>query len=254
MHDPMTVAFDIPRPWPERSSLPATGSKDSVRWRIRLHHKHIPGVCKNDPPHSEGAFPWWRPRSYSKFWRLAGRDFYWPPLITVWHNEPGGRDSGSVCKHFRRIEGPDGPTHKVRGSWRWHVHHWRIQVPPLQALRRRLLTRCEWCGGRSRKHDVVNHSHQWDREPGRWWRGERGLFHSDCSTVQRAHSLCVCEEPILSNGDHGQCLCGGFRAYKQTPSAADRLLLTLKKGQRIPAEMRPQLERLWAEKRKKEAS
>jgi hypothetical protein len=249
MHDPLTVAFDIPRPWPERSSLPATGGKDSVRWRIRLHHTHVPG-CENDPPHKDGAFPWWKPGSYSSFWRLAGRDFYWPPLVTVWHREPGGRDSGSVCKHFRRVEGEDGPTFKVTSRWRWHIHHWRIQVPPLQALRRWALTRCEWCEGRSRKGDLVNNSHQWDRAGGPWWRGERGLFHRDCSSVERAHKLCYCADPLLDHDGHGRCAtCGGFRAYKQEPTDADRMLRTLAKGQRIPVDMKPHLERVWAELR-----
>lgn len=60
MHDPMVVAFEIPRPWPQRSPLPATGTHhDGVRWRIRLNHQHVSG-CENDPPHKDGPFPWWK--------------------------------------------------------------------------------------------------------------------------------------------------------------------------------------------------
>src|ERR1041384_5675337 len=95
MHDPLTVAFEIRRPWPERTPLPAAGHA-SVRWRIRLHHDCTPSRGQ-DPPHRDGAFPWWRPSSYSAFWRLAGRDYYWPPVIAVWHREPDGRDGLSVC-------------------------------------------------------------------------------------------------------------------------------------------------------------
>lgn len=115
------VAFTIRRPWPKRASLPATGFRnDGVRWRIRLYHHHAP-MCAEDPPHKSGPFPWWRPSSYMSHWRLAGRDYYWPPLIVVWHRDPVGRYSPS-CR-TRRM--------------RWHLHHWRIQCPPLQKWRNR---------------------------------------------------------------------------------------------------------------------
>ena len=61
MHDPMVVAFEIRRPWPERQARPF----GKTRWRFR------------------GAF-----------WNIAGRGLYWPGLVTIWHVEPEGRDSG----------------------------------------------------------------------------------------------------------------------------------------------------------------
>ena len=139
MHDPMVVAFEIRRPWPERQARPF----GKTRWRFR------------------GAF-----------WNIAGRGLYWPGLVTIWHVEPEGRDSGTVCKYR---------------SHKWHVHHWRIQVHPFQNLRRWALTRCEWCGGRSRDGDRVNISKQWDRDRGHWWRGERGLFHQGCTSIHEVH-------------------------------------------------------------------
>jgi hypothetical protein len=84
MHDPMVVAFDIPRPWPRRNSL-------------------------------------------------GGRR-YWPALITVWHVEPGGHDAFEVCKHS--------------SHWQWHVWHWKVQIRPLQQLKRFLFERCIECGRR----------------------------------------------------------------------------------------------------------
>lgn len=128
---------------------------------------------------------------------------YWPAFVTVWHREPGGVDSGTICKWS--------------GHWRWHVHHWRLQVHPLQDLRRRLLTRCEWCGGRQGKRDAVDHSLQWEREDTPWWRGERGLYHHDCATVQTAHRTCTCEEPWLLR-EGGVCtMCDRFRRYGGLP-------------------------------------
>lgn len=74
-----------------------------------------------------------------------------------------------------------------RPWWRhpkWHWWHWRIQVHPLQRLRRWLLTRCEVCGGRfTRGQCAVGN---WDSPPRRWFesfRGERGLRHSECDNV-----------------------------------------------------------------------
>lgn len=187
MHDPMVVAFEIVRPLPRRSRPPVG---KSTRWKI----------------------------GRSRFWTLAGRELYWPPLITVWHNEPHGRDAGQVCKHYRRWRDPDGQWQsKLQRSWRFHIHHWSIQVHPLQTLRRRLLTRCEWCNGRSAKSDPVNVSHQWDGPRGRWWQGEPGLYHRDCSAISSAHANCICHDPVLEQGTYGRCArCNLHRPFGMT--------------------------------------
>ena len=239
MHDPLTVAFEMRRPWPERSPLPAAGDK-AARWRIRLHH-NCGTLCANDPPHRNGAFPWWKPSSYSAFWRLNGRDYYFPPVITVWHREPGGRDGLTECS--RRVQRRDGTWRRTRG-WRWHIHHWRFQLHPYQHLRRRLLTRCAWCGGRDRKGDAVNHSQQWHGERARWWQGEKGLFHSDCSAIKSAHSTCVCSRPVLDHDVYGKCArCDRFRPFGFTDAnlARARDLQTIPHGgRRADAEERPE--------------
>lgn len=135
------------------------------------------------------------------FWVLAGRGLYFPGLITVWHRDPSGYDSTTCAIYPGR-------------SWRFHVHHWRLQVHPLQQWRRRLLTRCTWCGGRSVKGDHVNVSHSWDGPRERWWQGEKGLFHRDCSSIERAHATCVCDVPVLDNRDYGRCaVCDLFRPF-----------------------------------------
>lgn len=113
---------------------------------------------------------------------LGGRGLTWPSLITVWHRDPSGYD--------------DITCHALRGSvWRFHVHHWRLQVHPYQQVRRRLLTRCQVCGGRSVKGRTVSVSTQWDSPRGPWWRGEQGLTHADCYARRPVHQPVPVAEP-----------------------------------------------------------
>ncbi|WP_329616502.1 hypothetical protein OG244_28650 [Streptomyces brevispora] len=175
MHDPLTAAFEIRRPWPRIDAYGTRqAARNGVRWRVIRHHHTV----------------------------VAGRAIRWPSLITVWHRDPSGYDSTTCSIYPGR-------------SWRFHVHHWRLQVHPLQEWRRRLLTRCMWCGGRSVKGDRVNVSHSWDGPRARWWQGEKGLFHRDCSSIERAHSTCVCEAPELHGGNYGRCtVCDRFRPFR----------------------------------------
>lgn len=213
MHDPLVVAFEIHAPWLRRAIPVMKG----VRWR------------------------------WGRYVVLAGRWYRWSSLITVWHREPGGHDSGSVCKlHEHR---PDTGWRFYWG-WRFHVHHWRVQVHPWQRFRRWAFTRCAWCGGRSSKGDPVNVSHQWHGPRGPWWRGEPGLFHSDCSSVEHAHRMCLCTAPVLEHGTYGRCLvCDKQRAHGAEIDDAHRALAALPDGGRITPEVRAFLEPLWAERR-----
>lgn len=206
MHDPMVMAFSIRRPWP----------------KIRRPHGSNP--------------PRWGWRRGSCFAHVAGRELYFPSLITVWHVEPHGADAlRGECRGTR---------------WQWHIHHWHIQWNFLQNWRRRLLTRCAWCGGRSTKRDAVNFSLSWDSPKQPLWRGETHLFHHDCSTVQAAHKVCLCDDPLLDRRDYGRCeLCGKFRAWRQEPTDATRYLAALPVGSRIPAEDMPRLQAMWREGR-----
>lgn len=176
--------------------------------------------------------PW--PRRVNRAGRTsAGRRWHWPPLVTVWHVEPGGYDSGEVCKHHRRYVDRE----RVRIGWKLHVWHWRLQVHPLQHLRRWLLTRCAWCGGRHTRRDPVNHSLSWDRQRRRWWRGEPGLYHGDCAGVYLAHGACTCDDPLTDHAGHGRCaLCGRRRSYGVSAEtlARQRQLAALPAGARRP--------------------
>lgn len=156
----------------------------------------------------------WPSKRDSTGWR------YWPPLITVWHREPCGHDALTVCRKRTKLA---DATWKYSRTWRWHVHHWKAQLHPMQDLRRRLLTRCTWCRGRSRKGDAVNVSLSWDGPRARWWQGERGLHHGDCSAIAQAHACCACDFPVLDEEGYGRCArCTRFRPYGMTPERMAR--------------------------------
>lgn len=158
MHDPKVVAFDIPRPWPQRDSL--LRRTDMLRWEFRF--AHVP--------------KWQLWRGWRKFWIVAGRRIYWPPLITVWHVEPHGHDALTVCGR-----GKDGKR-ATNSRWIWHVHHWSIQIHPLQKLHRWLFERCEECGRRY-PWGYAPVTHQWNQPRGPWFRVTRRAYHHQCSDL-----------------------------------------------------------------------
>lgn len=258
MHDPLTVAFEIRRPWPRRDRLydsvrPHRPDRTFPRWRFKLRHECSACTAEERAEHAgRRFFPWWRPSSWSPFWTIAGRGWYWPSLITVWHREPRGHDSGEICRHYVRALGADGKwSSRILHGWRWHVHHWKIQVHSLQALRRWALTRCEWCGGRSHGGDRVNISHQWEGPRGRWWRGEPGLYHLDCSSISAAHAACTCGDPLTDYDGYGHCArCGKFRAFgrRSVNVTTDLILAGIPKGHRDP-EVYATVRHIWESQR-----
>lgn len=143
MHDPLTVAFTIRRPFPRRETWTSgLRSEAERRWRA----------------------------GWQANWRIAGRTYHWPLLVTVWHRDPSGYDSTTCWPHK---------------AWRLHIHHWRLQIHPFQQARRRLLTRCTICGGRSTKAHPINLG-TWNGQRAPWYRGEANMRHMDCVGVSIA--------------------------------------------------------------------
>lgn len=65
---------------------------------------------------------------------------------------------------------------------RWHFWHWRIQIHPIQALKRWLWTRCATCG-KGFRWGESGFTNQWDSDGPGWFRGERDLHHGACRGV-----------------------------------------------------------------------
>ena len=84
---------------------------------------------------------------------------------------------------------------------RWHVHHWKIQIHPLQKLRRWLLSRCSQCGKGFKWNESVC-AHGWDSPLPRWFeglRGEREIMHHACSSSLYGSS---CKVPPVNGNEY----------------------------------------------------
>ena len=77
---------------------------------------------------------------------------------------------------------------------RWHFWHWRFQVHPWQQLRRWLFSRCAGCGKRF-TYGYCPVSHQWDSPRPKLFRGEVGIYHSECSHM----TMKLHQEPAAGN-------------------------------------------------------
>lgn len=158
MHDPMVVAHEIPSPIPRR-----------VRWRDCSLEKPTGWTRQrrtNEENLGEPVFPWWRPTGWTL--GVGGRAFGLGSMATIWHVEPDGRDAFTVCART--------------GRWRWHVHHWHVQVGFVQRVHRRLFERCIECG-RPYPWGYAPVSHSWDEPAGPWWKVTRRAYHHECSSL-----------------------------------------------------------------------
>lgn len=185
MHDPMVVAHDLVLPIPVRVKW-----KDhdfytkGRRWALIVSRR------TNDENLGERVYRWWRPKGYTLV--LAGRTFGLYRFGTIWHNEPRGRDSGEVCKHWTPIEDASwwqrrrarpGDKSVANRAWRWHVHHWTLQVFALQHLRRFMLDRCDECG-RHYPYGYAPIGYSWDPPRLHFWQRRTGTCHHECDAMR----------------------------------------------------------------------
>lgn len=122
----------------------------------------IPQIERRESARNYPQGPRW-----SSHWFIGDRALWFPALVTIWHVEPDGQDAFEVCDR--------------NGDWKWHVRHWELQLHPVQKWRRRIMTRCAECGGKSTKTNPVNCSLQWDAPEVPWWYPEQHLYHHACS-------------------------------------------------------------------------
>lgn len=62
---------------------------------------------------------------------------------------------------------------------RWHIHHWRVQVHPIQKLKRWLFSRCAKCENRFAFGESPI-SGQWGSAGPQWFKSEESVYHHGC--------------------------------------------------------------------------
>lgn len=67
---------------------------------------------------------------------------------------------------------------------RWHIHHWHIQLPWLQNIKRYLFSRCAGCGKRF-PYGYAPTSAVWHSGGPRWFKSEEHVYHHECDYAAR---------------------------------------------------------------------
>lgn len=112
---------------------------------------------------------------FRQFWYIGSREFYFPSVITVWHNEPNGMDSGTVC---RGMGGTELTWHNIQWAIS-HRKHLEIHIEPIRSLNRWINDRCSECGNRFRRNEA---------RFGYGWSDTREVFHNKCMSLRNSRA------------------------------------------------------------------
>lgn len=153
MHDPMTVAHEIKYPWPERwFHKNHRDKRDKFGWN---YHNSFITIWHKDPETdgTDNSCDWfWR--KFNKKQEAWLEDIVTNPDDNIRYYFPPDTSEYRM-KHFVYIIAAHTRKGIMKRSWwdtpRWHFWHWRIQVHPLQAFKRRVFDRCASCGKRFKK-------------------------------------------------------------------------------------------------------
>lgn len=174
MHDPLTVAWEIKRPWRDK---PSQFFKEGYRpAMITVWHK--------DPERdgSDDSCGWFSPR-LTKAELARCKELIRNPHDNIGHFFTETHDSGKewqLAITWRALKRFNRPW------WahpRYHFWHYRIQVHFIQALKRFLFSRCKVCGGRFGWNESP-YSTGWGGDGPRWFRSERGVYHGRCDGIK----------------------------------------------------------------------
>ena len=212
MHDPMTVAFEIRYPWykhrpgykhwPDgyRSSFitiwhvdpEVGGDEDSCGWfcppMTESDRGHVARLAKDlsfDRPAGSLSYEWLlidrigfhigkrpKPRHFHRWLQQQSFPGSWSDK--QWYSDRSYEEQARIA--WRIYAGLMRPWYRCP---RWHVHHWKLQIHPVQQLKRCAFSRCAKCGGRFR-WGVSVISGSWNGTGPRWFRGEPNIWHLDC--------------------------------------------------------------------------
>lgn len=152
MHDPSFLAFTIPAPW---LRVDTWRYPTAPHWGVKVVRR------TNTENLGERVYAWWKPKGYETW--VASRRLRFCTLVDVWHDEPGGRDSGTVCKDWHH--------RNVRWAIR-HRKHLRWKLIPWFRIKCRF-QRCDECHRRMWK--ATRFGTGWDAP---------GVLHSECHALR----------------------------------------------------------------------
>lgn len=171
-----------------------------AKQRAVAENKSYAYICYEPTVYDAVYWSWWAVKHDENkgkwFWRWRNR-FSRSELETIYNLANNPVDNlrvtfGQVCdqESFRQFFLCVYRNYSYhRRPWyrhpRWHVHHWRFQIHPLQKINRWLFTRCRECGGRF----------GWNESPiGSW--GGKEVWHDRCdkSGPRMAAASYQCDE------------------------------------------------------------
>lgn len=212
MHDPMTVAFENKYITVWHVDPETDGSDDSCGWsRCRLTEEQR----KWAEEYSKKEWEFWFHFKYDCINFLYAEDL--AILGEIWalvREQVDGINPHKDLRHwdiaqiFKLLMCPGDNFHHIISSakkdryeferllaltmgiyktrkrrwWqhpRWHIHHWKLQIKPLQKYLRWQFSRCAWCGRRFRwGYNPV--TSQWDSDGPKWFKSEKNMYHLEC--------------------------------------------------------------------------
>ena len=191
MHDPLTVAFEIRYPWPWHRRV--SGGVDLGRpllltiWHVDPARNYVGKHSADDSCDWSGSS---RPLNVKEYgivkalWDLesvvGNRPVYGSDLY------PSLENPGALGTPFEALQlAVYGWRRRDRRWWqhpRFHVHHWGIQIHPLQKFKRWAFSRCTVCGGRFAWGEAPI-SGAWNSTGPLWFRSEVNARHGSCSAT-----------------------------------------------------------------------
>lgn len=184
MHDPMTLAFSIRNPFVSQAPLlrggkpyhpplidiwhvdpEKGGSDDSCDWSGR--HRPL------NPREKALAAAW-----YELDHVLGNEPFY--PHPRLYGHDPHGEGNRSPKRDMELAFYAWRRRGAIRWHPRWHIHHWKITIIPLQHFKRWMWSRCETCGGPFRWGEAPV-GRGWGGGRLRWFKGDDAVRHMACA-------------------------------------------------------------------------
>jgi hypothetical protein len=177
MHSPEVVVFDIHIPIPS-----IKWKVNNSKWKFKRRRYNTDG--DPHPLNNKPMYSWWSPKAWELV--LNGRLMGWLDIGTVWHYDPDGADSGSVCKGMKSSE---FSWHNLKWAWKHRKHieiHWRHY----RKYHRWLFDRCDRCGlpFRGNYRTVIGE-----------WSGDR-MWHTHCSTIRSQQGTIKVLASYISDG------------------------------------------------------